>query len=175
MTIFATIWWMVGLRSAGHGLALVVLPPLGVWAALGPILWRRMQQSGARDSDTMAAADAARRDRIVMWASAVEGIALFVVAGIVLPSTGHREATVSAVALIVGAHFVPLARGLRAPGYYWTAAALMSLGLAGFAISELAARVTSVSAGAAVVLWLTAFAALKGHAGGESTLERPVT
>jgi hypothetical protein len=161
MAFFATVWWVVGLRIAGHGPAVVYSLPLLVSAAISVVAWRLSRQQGAAPTTASAAADQARRDRLVAWASAAEGLALFLVAGIVLPSTGHRDATAPVIALIVGVHFVPLARGLPAPTYYVTAAVLTGLGLVGFGVADLNSRVTLVSAGAAVTLWLTAGAVLR--------------
>lgn len=165
MGLFATVWWVVGLRSAGHGPALVYALPLVVAAALGGAAWRLARRERVTPGAAGEVAEQARRDRLVGWASALEGLAIFVVAGVVLPSIGHREATAPAVALIVGAHFVPLARGLPAPAYYATSAALIGLGLVGFGIADAGARTTLVSAGAALVLWLTAAAVLRRVAG----------
>ncbi len=162
---FATIWWIVGLQIADHSPALVYPLPLLAAVALAGVAWRLVHRQQATPEATVDANEHARRDKLVAWASALEGLALFFVAGVLLPSTGHRDLTVSAVALIVGAHFVPLARGLLAPAYYATAAALMGLGLVGLGIIDLDARITLVSAGAAVVLWLTAAWVLKRLAG----------
>jgi hypothetical protein len=160
MGFFATVWWVVGLRAAGHGPALVYPLPLVVAVALGGVAWRRAHRERAAPRAASDATDRTRRGRLVAWASAAEGLAILV-AAIVLANTGHRDATVPAVVLIVGAHCLPLARGLPEPTLYATAAALAGLGLAGFGVAEPSARVTLVSAGAAVVLWLTAVAALR--------------
>jgi hypothetical protein len=161
MGLFATVWWIVGLRAAGHGPALVYPLPLVVALTLGCVAWRLTRGERATPGVDGDAAEQARRDRLVVWASAAEGLAIFLVAAVLLPSTGHRDATSPAIALIVGAHFVPLARGLPAAAYYVTAAALIGLGLVGFGIANVGVRITLVSAAAAVVLWLTAAAALQ--------------
>ena len=173
MSVFAAIWWTVGLRAAGHGPALVYLPPLGVTLALAGSAWRLARPEQARMNNAWDAAEAARRDRLVMWASVGEGVMLFLVAGILLPSTGHRDATVSAIALIVGAHFVPLARGLPARAYYLTATGLIALGVGGFGVRDLALRITIVTTGAAVILWLTALGALR-HGADQSEIQQTV-
>jgi hypothetical protein len=159
MATFATVWWIVGMRAAGHVATLIYSVPLVVALMLGAIAWRH-EQSGGHASFDMPKDEAQRRDRVVMWASAVEGVALFIVAGVVRPSIKRTDATASAVALIVGAHFLPLARWLPAPVYYLTAAVLVALGLAGFFIGDVNTRLTTVSSGAAIVLWLTAASAL---------------
>jgi hypothetical protein len=172
MAFFATVWWIVGLRAAGHGPALLYLVPIVVAASLGSVFWgltrRRGASPGAADS-----AEEARRGRLVGWASAAEGVAIFIAAN-VLVNTGHRDAVAPAVALIVGAHFVPLARGLPAPAYYLTAGALVALGVVGLMIGDVSTRLTLVSAGAAGVLWLTSLSALaRARGDGISASHRP--
>jgi hypothetical protein len=161
MGTFATIWWIVGLRAAGHGALLVYVLPLVVALTLAMVAFRLARRAPPSLGPGDDANERARRDRLVAWASAVEGVAIFLVAGVVLPSTGHRDATAPSIALIVGAHFIPLARGLPARTYYVTAATLIALGLIGFGIADAPMRITVVSAGAAAVLWVTAAAALQ--------------
>jgi hypothetical protein len=165
MALFATVWWVVGLRIAGHGPALVYPLPLLVGAALGGVARRLARRDGAATPASIDAAGQARRGRLVAWASAAEGLAIFLVAGIVLPKTGHQDATAPMIALIVGLHFVPLAHGLPVPAYYVSAAVLTGVGIVGFGIADLNARITFVSAGAAIVLWLSAAAVLRGAGG----------
>ena len=156
MAFFATVWWVVGLRAAGHGPALVFLVPLGVAAALVFAARRPLREPASR---AIGPAEEARRGRLVGWASAAEGVGIFVAAN-VLVNTGHRDALAPVIALIVGAHFVPLARGLPAPAYYVTAGALVGLGAVGLVIEDVPTRLTLVSAGAAAILWLTAWSGL---------------
>ena len=153
--IFAVVWWIVGLRTAGHGLATVWVVPVLASLALAAAVTPLRGATGPVDD-----ADEARRNRLVMQWSAAEGVAI-VIAINVLVSVGHREAFVPVVALIVGAHFIPLARGLPAPAYYVTAAALVALGLVGLAMPGRAEGITLVSAGAAVILWITAAIVLR--------------
>jgi len=172
LAFFASVWWIVGLRAASHGPALVYLVPVVVAAALGSVFWGVAQRRGASPS-AVDDAEEARRGRLVGWASAAEGIAIFIAAN-VLVNTGHRDAIAPTIALIVGAHFVPLARGLRAPAYYLTAGALAGLGVIGLTIGDVPTRLTLVSAGAAGVLWLTALSALvRARGGGISRSRRP--
>jgi hypothetical protein len=87
-------------------------------------------------------------------------VAIFVATGL-LVKTGHLGVLAPVVAVIVGIHFVPLARALPAPAYYVSAAALVGLGLVSLGVADWAARLTLVSAGAAVILWSTAVFALQ--------------
>lgn len=87
-------------------------------------------------------------------ASAVEGVAIFA-AVTVLVNLGRRDLIAPAVAIIVGVHFLPLARWFPAPIYYLTAALLVAVGMAGAGVQNLPARVLTVGIGAAAVLWLS--------------------
>jgi hypothetical protein len=155
MGIFAIIWWIAGLRSAGYGPAVVWATPVLASLALGAAATRLRGATG-----TLDAVEEARRNRLVMIWSAAEGVAIFIAIN-VLVNVGHRDAFVPVVALIVGAHFVPLARGLPAPTYFVTAAALIAVGLVGLAMPTLRERLTIVSAAAAVILWITAGVVLR--------------
>jgi hypothetical protein len=96
----------------------------------------------------------ARRDRLVGIASGGEGLAIFL-AMIVLGNLGLSDYAAPVIAIIVGLHFVPLARWLPAHLYYGTGALLIVLGVYGFAIRPPDRRLLIVSVGAACILWLT--------------------
>jgi len=163
--IFAVVWWIVGMRTAGHSAAVVWVVPVIASVMLGAAVTRLRGASGPVDD-----VDEKRRNRLVMMWSAAEGVAI-VIAINVLVSVGHRDAFVPVVALIVGSHFIPLARGLPAPTYYVTAAALIAVGLVGFSMPALTARITLVSAAAAVILWITAGVVLRRVASSRRTIE----
>jgi len=166
--IFAVVWWIAGMLTAGHSAAVVWVIPVIASVMLGAVVTRLRGASGP-----VGDADEKRRNRLVMMWSAAEGVAIFIAIN-VLVNVGHRKAFVPVVALIVGAHFIPLAHGLPARSYYVTAAALIALGVVGLSMPGLAARVTLVSAGAAIVLWITAAIVLRRVASlrrqGESAL-----
>jgi hypothetical protein len=175
LEFFATLWWNAGLGAAGHGPALLYPLPLIVASALGGAAWYLARLRRAAPDTAADPAQEARRARLVGWASAAEGVAIVVATGL-LVKTGHLGALAPVVAIIVGVHFVPLARGLPAPAYYVSAAALVGLGLAGLGVGEWAARLTLVSAGAAVILWSTAaFALQRARAPGTSEPPPPVS
>lgn len=154
MSVFAAIWWIAGIRASGHGSPLAC----GVGAAVAGAIIAAALRAGAR-VQPRDPAEKQRRDRLVGIASAIEGVAIFVVAN-VLVNLGLRAWVAPAVAVIVGLHFVPLAARLPAPAYYATAALLVALGGAGALMHDPAARTLAVSAGAAVVLWFTSLAVL---------------
>lgn len=159
MTFFATIWWIVGLHASTRNPLLVYVVPIAV-AALGAALWYIPVVAPRPAVTAESIADDLRRGRLVGWASAAEGVAILIVANI-LGNTGHAGAIAPAIAIIVGIHFIPLARGFPAPAYYLTALALILLGAFGLSIASIPLRVTVVGAGAALILWLTSGAALR--------------
>jgi hypothetical protein len=85
--------------------------------------------------------------------SAIEGVAIFVVANL-LVRTHHSDARFPAIAVIVGLHFLPLARGIPLRTYYTTGVVLIAIGAAGLALSD-PARSLFVGLGCACVLWAT--------------------
>lgn len=151
MSVFGVIWWIVGLRASGQPSLLIYGVPLAAAVAVAAAFLR----GRAAEPETV---ESKRRDRLVGIASAAEGVAIFVVAN-VLVNVGQRDEVAPAVALIVGLHFLPLARWLPARPYYVTAVTLVALALAGFLIASPELRLALVSAGAACTLWVTSLAA----------------
>jgi FtsH-binding integral membrane protein len=108
----------------------------------------------ARGLASPAHRDGRRIARVVMWASAGEGIAI-VAAVNALNWVGLPDYAICALAVIVGLHFVPLARGIpNARFYNITAVALVALGVAGCVIPP-AQRGLVVGTVAAMILWAT--------------------
>ena len=148
MSSFAAIWWVVGTAAAGRGSLLTYLVGLATSAFLVVLGWRRSGHA------TAAPDVRRRRGRVVGIASGVEGVIILIAAN-VLTKIGRQDLIASVVAIIVGVHFLPLARWFPAPIYYATGALLVVVGLAGTAIQEPLARILTVCAGAASVLWLS--------------------
>ena len=103
---------------------------------------------------TAAHEERKRRGRVIGIASTVEGAMIFAaIADLV--KLGRRDLIAPAVAVIVGLHFLPIARWLPAPIYYLTAALLVAVGMAGAIVQDLPARILTVCIGAAAALWLS--------------------
>jgi hypothetical protein len=147
MSAFAAIWWMTGAAQFGRGSLIMYAVGIVISGLMVAFGWRRRGPSAARE-------ERKRRGRIVGIASAVEGAAIFA-AVIVLVKLGRRDLIAPAVAIIVGLHFLPLARWFPAPIYYLTAALLIAVGMAGAAVQGLPARILTVGIGAAAALWLS--------------------
>jgi hypothetical protein len=158
MTIFGTIWWF-----AGSG----VLPrPFDIieWVAgvivAGVLLVSTRQQARGAESGPPPGVDGAQVQRRFNLVAATEGIAIFIVVFACI-QTGHQHWIAPLVCLIVGIHFLPLARTFAVPAYNWTgggliAVALLTLVLApGFNWPD-SAWLGVPTLAAAIILWFTA-------------------
>jgi len=155
MSFFATIWWLVGVKVSGHGSLAMYAIPVTVTAGMVLLAWRRWG-----DPSSSSAAERGRQGRLVGIASGIEGLAIFLAVN-VLENVERRDLAAPVIAVIVGLHFLPLARWLPARPYYLTGAVLVALGLAGLGVSDPATRLLSVSIAAACVLWITSAAVLQ--------------
>jgi cytoskeletal protein CcmA (bactofilin family) len=146
MSGFAVLWFCWGLSGINpFPIPLALLPFLasGVLIALA----MRMPINASEQHKKAVG-------RIVGWASAVEGVAMFAAANI-MAWIGYPSYFICAGAAIVGLHFLPLAHGLGVRLYYGTAAALTALGALGCLIGDVHLRTLTVGVGAALVLWVT--------------------
>jgi hypothetical protein len=153
MSAFGAIWFAVGVAAAKtspilYGIALSV-PAIVIVLALRQ--HSRLPQRSEEESR--------RVGRLIGIVSGIEGGAIFVGA-LVLANTGQRGFIAPMVAMVVGAHFVPLARALPARSYYGTAAILVAIGIAGCFVGGDRMRVFLVCMGAASTLWLTSIGVL---------------
>jgi hypothetical protein len=146
-SVFATIWWTVGIW-ASHASPLLYCVPLVVSAVIIGTAFRQERNIAA------PTADGRRIGRVVGIASACEGIAILA-AFVFLPNMQKNDFSASVQAIIVGLHFIPLARWLPARPYYGTAALLVALGVTGFAIGDADLHVQYVCLGGACTLWLS--------------------
>lgn len=145
MSTFAAIWWMIGAAQRGRGSLLLDAVGIGISGLLVALDWLRGGRSATRE-------ERKRRGRIVGITSAVEGAAILAAVN-VLVSLGRRDLIAPAVAIIVGLHFLPLARWLSAPIYYLTAALLVAVGIGSATMQDLSTRILTTCFGAATVLW----------------------
>jgi hypothetical protein len=146
-SVFATAWWTAGIW-ASHASAPLYCVPLVVSAVIIGTAFRQKRNIAA------PIAAGRRIGRVVGIASAGEGIAILA-AFAFLPNMQQIDFVVSVYAVIVGLHFIPLARWLPARVHYVTAALLIGLGISGFAIGNADLHVQYVCLGAAGTLWLS--------------------
>jgi len=143
---FGALWAIRGLTALGA--------PAWTWA--GPVvLGAGVAAWCLRVARTMPARSPAERRRVArlvgVW-SAAEG-ALIVAVDNLLANTGRAHDVLPATAVVVGLHFLPLARGIPQPAYCATGAALLVPGIAGPALADPYAWALA-GFGGALVPWL---------------------
>jgi len=155
MGAFAAIWWLIGVRSAGLPWPVPYLVP-GFFSLAIPVA--AIRTWGANDSTLTSHGQ--NPGRVIGIASGMEGAAILV-AVIVLANTGRQDYAAPVIAMIVGLHFVPIARGLRAKVYHLPVGLLVAIGAIGIAVPDVRTRLLVVCLGAASALWLTSAAVLR--------------
>jgi hypothetical protein len=98
-------------------------------------------------------------ERVILWSSVGEGVGLFVAAQLTT-SLGHRELLLPAMTLVVGLHFLPMARAIPFRPFYGLGLALLAAAAAGFALAAPTGGAISGFAGAAA-LWVAALLAVR--------------
>lgn len=149
LSVFAVVWCAVGIHAFEHVSPLWYGVPLVVSGAFIAFASRPRFHAPPASPEELA-----RRGRLVGIASGAEGLLILIVVN-VCAKIGRRDLFAPVVAMIVGLHFIPLARGLSAPLYYATGALLVALGIVGVGIRDVDHRTVVVTVGAACVLWLT--------------------
>ncbi len=144
VAIFAAAWAGAGLMVSGYPMAMIAIP---VIISAGLLAWAYAMPATAETMGPRVRAIVAR------W-SMVEGGAIVVVANI-LPRIHHADALFPAVAIIVGLHFLPLARAIPVPIYAATGFALILAGAGGILLPA-AERPIAIGLAAAIILWATA-------------------
>lgn len=143
---FGALWAIGGLTALGAP-AWAWVVPVGLGAGIAAWCLRAVRTLPAR-----SLAERRRIARLVGIWSAAEGV-LIVAVDNVLADTGQVHDVLSATAVIVGLHFLPLARGIPQPVCSATGAALVVLGIAGLALADPYAWALA-GFGSALVLWL---------------------
>ena len=147
LSVFGAIWAVLGLLSAGAAQAWIAVPVV-IAVVLIAIVGSRSRGLAPRSAE-----EGARIGKLVGVWSGVEGVGIFVAINI-CARFGRPDLYLAAICLVVGLHFVPLARGLPVRLYYQSAALMSALGIAGLVDSALVAP-SVVAFGAALVLWGT--------------------
>jgi hypothetical protein len=144
--IFAFLWAAAAIVGDGRSLWLLALP---LALSSGLYLWAARTPSPPRPPEVER-----RIGRAVAIWSAVEGAAIFLAVNVLI-NLGARDAVPAAIAMIVGLHFLPLARAFPQPLYYWTGALLVLAGAAGLLLPA-GHRLAIVGGLAALILWSSA-------------------
>ena len=146
LNVFAALWGGAAIVAAHRPLWLIALPVL---VSAGMIGWagRALRHVGARP-------DAARVGRLVGIWSAVEGVAILIAVN-VLNAIGRGDAIGPAIAIIVGLHFLPLARGIPVRLYYATGGGIVLAGALALVLPP-GERLPAIGLAAALILWISA-------------------
>jgi hypothetical protein len=146
LTVLAAAWAILVLVLSKAALILILLP-IAVSLALLALGWRASGMAGSRGPHV---------GKVVGVWSGIEVVAILVAAN-VLQDLHRGDLIFPVVAIIVGLHFFPLARGIPARLYNATGAGFVLAGLAGLVLTpELRPAVVGLSA--ALILWATALA-----------------
>src|ERR1044072_1284314 len=148
LNLFAAVWGAAAILGAHLPLWLIAAPILVSGAMLA---W-----SGRALRNVAPRPDAGRVGRLVGIWSAVEGVAIFATVT-ALQNLDMVDAIGPAIAIVVGLHFVPLARGIPAPLYYATAGAMVLAGAAALLLPG-PERLPATGIAAALILWASAAA-----------------
>ncbi|WP_051718085.1 hypothetical protein [Streptomyces megasporus] len=150
MTVFGTVWWLSGATalSGAPGTA-AVAGGAAAGAALLVLALRRLNGVGEQEAYERAA----RRFGVVNLIQAIAVAAVIVVA----VRAGEPAWIPGLIAVVVGAHFLPLAPLFAMPEYRWAGVLLICAGLAGCGAALAGAGTDTVRAlvcpACAVVLW----------------------
>lgn len=167
MTIFGAAWAIVGITGlvpggAARTAAAAGAAAVAVAVAVVSLRWRsRPAPSGARGRRVSP-----RAGQSFVLINIAQTVAI-VVAVFALVKAGRPELVAAAVCLVVGLHFLPLARIFDVAPYRWTGTLLILAALAGTAAfgygAPAATTVAVVTLPAAAVLWATSL--LVAHRG----------
>ncbi len=146
LNIFAAIWGTIGLTGFGWPATAV---PIAISTAL--IVWASRVPARAR-----TAADAKRIGRLIGTWTVIQGIAIFATFAL-SPKLGFPDAAVPILAIIVGLHFLPLARGIPMPVYYATGLAMIVVGTVALLLPA-ADRYLATGIPCAIILWTSCIA-----------------
>jgi hypothetical protein len=168
LTFFGALWGFLSASFMSGSLQVVLFILIGL-VTLG-FLWVGIMLLRHAHSlpKSVSPEEAAIGKRIGLWFSIVFGIeiVLIVLASNLLPIFNADRFIPAVVALIVGLHFLPLARLFRVPAYYITGALLSVLSLVAILAPLLGLQIGGpspynwsmfVGIGAMLILWLTLF------------------
>jgi hypothetical protein len=155
---FGAAWLTLGMTSAGVPLSValaVVLPVFVLIAFLGSVARRRLPKLATTETP-----EKKQRMRAFNMVNVAQWLAIFGVIKVL--RNFHLDAwIVPSIVLIIGAHFIPLARIFQAPQHLKTGVAMM-LCAAIAVVLPVSIRDTVECVSAGLILWASAAAALRG-------------
>ncbi len=161
LTLFGAVWCGLALAfwSARPGWSV----PAGALAAAALLAFCVARLVALRGVPSIEnPAEAARWKRIGMWFGIIFGIegGLIALCSVMLARAGLDTWIPIAAAVIVGLHFLPLARLFQMPAYFWMGAVIVVAMIGCSLIRDAGARQLCAGLMVAVVLWLTALVVL---------------
>lgn len=153
MGFFGGMFGVMGLMPIASvtSLWLLALPVLIAAGVIGAAVRRLRSHPGGYPRPD-------RIGRIIGWASAGEGIGIFLAVNVVI-NLGRPDLVLPVIALVVGLHFLPMAYAIPHRAFYVDGAALLLVSAIGFAVPQPAGTVVTGVA-AALVLWTACCVAL---------------
>jgi hypothetical protein len=142
-----TVFWQFGIGG------IVLAAPFLVFAGIAYFAARVLRGPGT------GLVPSKEVERAISWSSIGEGIGLFLAANIVINL--HRpELLLSAMALVVGLHFLPIAFAARFVPFFLLGGGLVALAIIGFIIPPPIGGMIA-GFGAAAALWVASILALR--------------
>lgn len=145
LAFFAAAWWVAGVQVAHAPIGLALVGP-AISVLLIAVAHRRLKGEPPRSP-----AEKKRTGRVLGLASAGEGLAMFVAANVLI-NLHALDYLFPVMAVIVGLHFLPLAKWIPVRAYYAAGVLLVLVGLGGLALPD-AQRPLAIGLTSAVVLW----------------------
>jgi len=144
LTIMAAIWGVAAVR-VGQAPAWLVIGPVAISVAL--LFWARRQPIGTGNP-----VEGDHVGHVVGIATAIEGVAIFLAANVLI-NLHQPTLVMPAIAIIVGLHFIPLARWIPVPLYYRTGGGLIVAGLLAILLPAKDRAMAGIAA--ALILWIS--------------------
>ena len=143
LCIFAATWGAIGLSP--YGLPAMAIP-IAISAAL--LGWTSRIALPGRTRN-----EGKRIGRLIAMWSSVQGVAIFATFAL-CQRLGIPDAAVPILAIIVGLHFLPLARGIPTPIYDATGLGMIAVGAVALLLPP-AIRYAATGIPCATILWVT--------------------
>jgi hypothetical protein len=165
-TAFGAVWLGLSLAAARAFVPIVVV----LFSIIGIALFARslsLIRKGRALRNSLAVAPNAHRDRrirkLFIWISIGEGVAIGLVC-ILGYGLNHGDLVPVGIAIVVGLHFLPLAKVFEARIYYWTGGVIVAWSIFSWVAFHSQAMDVSAGIGTGATLWLTAtFNLLRSH------------
>jgi hypothetical protein len=154
---FGGLWVVFAIFSQRSPTPILCVGPIVIVAVL--VGW---SISVARKQPPPAPNDRKRLNKIVLYATMFEGVAIFVGVN-VLANMGMAHQILPLIALIVGLHFLPFARFVPDWRYYPIALLLVTIGIVGATVHSSDLRAWFVGVSSALVLWTASIIAIRAR------------